>query len=103
MFGALVRDRDGFAPELTDVRRFHHAWEKKASVGLRAGSPDAIDAYQAHERIDEGERDQMLDALFRAWKDDTESGRTSLMIVGDLGTVSSSTHGPRQIGSQRVP
>ena len=35
----------GSAPELTDVRRFHHAWEKRASVELRAGSADAIDAY----------------------------------------------------------
>ena len=88
MFAALVRDRDGLAPELTDVRRFHHLWEKRASVELRRGSPDAIDAYQANERIADGDRDQMLDALYLAWKDDTESGQTSLMIAGDLGTVS---------------
>ena len=30
----------------------------------------------------------MLDALYRAWKDDIEAGRTSLMIAGDLATVS---------------
>ena len=88
MFAALVRDREGLAPELTDVRRFHHAWEKRASIELRAGSADAIDAYQAHERIAEGDRDQMLDALYLAWKADTESGQTSLMIASDLGTVS---------------
>ena len=90
MFAALVRDRDGLAPELTDIRRFRHAWEKAASVDLRAGSDDAIDAidaYQAHDRIAAGDRDQMLDALYRAWKDDTDAGRTSLMIAGDLGTV----------------
>jgi hypothetical protein len=29
----------------------------------------------------------MLDTLFQAWKEDTEAGRTSLMIAGDLGTV----------------
>ncbi len=40
MFGALVRDRDGTAPELTDVRRFHHDWEKEASVALRDGLRD---------------------------------------------------------------
>ena len=78
----------GPAPELTDVRRFRHAWEKRASIELRAGSPDAIDAYQDHERIAEGDRDQMLDALHLAWKADTESGWTSLMIASDLGTVS---------------
>ena len=30
----------------------------------------------------------MLDALYRAWKEDTAAGRTSLMIAGDLGSVS---------------
>ena len=88
MFAALVRDRDGLAPELTDVRRFRHAWEKAASVELRAGSEDAIDAYDAHDRIAAGDRDQMLDALYRAWKDDTDAAKTSLMIAGDLATVS---------------
>ncbi len=88
MFAALVRDREGLTPELTEVRRFHHPWEKRASIELRAGSADAIDAYQAHERIADGDRDQMLDALFLAWKADTESGQTSLMIASDLGTVS---------------
>jgi conjugative relaxase-like TrwC/TraI family protein len=88
MFAALVRDREGLAPELSDVRRFHHDWEKRASVELRRGSPDAIDAYQANERIADGDRDQMLDTLYLAWKDDTESGLTSLMLAGDLSTVS---------------
>ena len=88
MFAALVRDREGFAPELTDVHRFHHAWEKRASVELRAGSPDVIDTYQDHERIADGDREQMLDALYAAWRKDTTDGRTSLMIAGDLGTVS---------------
>jgi conjugative relaxase-like TrwC/TraI family protein len=88
MFAALVRDRGGSAAELTDVRRFVNPWEKTASVDLRGGSPDAIDEYQAHGRVTEGNRDQMLDALYGAWKADTEAGKTSLMIAGDLGTVS---------------
>ena len=36
MFAALVADRDGSAPELTDVKRFHNDWEKQASIELRA-------------------------------------------------------------------
>ena len=88
MFAALVRDRDGLTPALSDVRRFAHEWEKAASVELRQGSPDAIDAYTAHGRISEGNREEMLDALYRGWKEDTEAGRTSLMIGGDLGSVS---------------
>ena len=87
MFAALVRDRDDLAPALSDVRRFHHGWEKTASVELRAGSTYAIDAYEAHGRISEGDRDQMLDALYHAWKKDTEAGLSSLMIAGHLGTA----------------
>jgi conjugative relaxase-like TrwC/TraI family protein len=88
MFAALVRDRDGVVPELSDVRRFRHEWEKTASVELRSGSEDAIDAYEGHDRIAAGDRDQMLDALYRGWKDDTEDAKASLMIAGDLATVS---------------
>ena len=87
MFAALVSDRDGLAPALGDVRRFRHAWEKAASVELRSGSTDAIDAYQAHGRVSEGNRDQMLDACYRAWKEDTCAGLSSLMIASDLDTV----------------
>jgi conjugative relaxase-like TrwC/TraI family protein len=88
MFAALVADRGDLIAELTDVRRFHHDWEKTASVALRAGSSDAVDDYQAHERIASGTRDEMLDALYGAWKDDTEAGARSLMIAGNLVTVS---------------
>ena len=68
MFTALVGDRGGLAAELTDVRRFTSPWEKAASVELRAGSPDAIDAYASHGRVVGGSRDEMLDALYGAWK-----------------------------------
>jgi conjugative relaxase-like TrwC/TraI family protein len=88
MFAALVRDRGDLVTELTDVRRFHHDWEKRASVALRVGSSDAIDEYQAHQRIASGGRDEMLDAIYVAWKSDIEIGAVSLMIAGDLGTVS---------------
>jgi hypothetical protein len=87
MFAALVRDRGGLVPELTDVRRFVNPWEKAASVELRAGSPDAIDAYETHGRVVGGTREEMLDALYGAWKKDTDEGKTSLMIAADLGTV----------------
>jgi hypothetical protein len=87
MFGALVRDRDGRAPELTDVRRFHQDWEKAASVELREGSETVIDAYVAHNRISDGSREEMLDDLYVAWKHDTDAGQRSLMIAGDQDSV----------------
>jgi conjugative relaxase-like TrwC/TraI family protein len=87
MFRALVADRDGLAPELVDVRRFRQPWEKTASVQLRAGHPDAVDTYDLHGRIVDGNRDDMLNALYEAWKTDVDAGLTSLMIAPDTATV----------------
>ncbi|MGI8753289.1 MAG: MobF family relaxase [Acidimicrobiales bacterium] len=87
MFRALVRDREGLAPELTDVRRFASAWEKAASVELRLGREVAIHSYQAHDRIKSGDRDEMLATAYRAWKADEADGKRSLMIAADLATV----------------
>jgi conjugative relaxase-like TrwC/TraI family protein len=87
MFRALVRDRDDIAPELTEVRRFKNRWEKAASVELRVGAPSAIDAYEAHDRIAEGPRDELLDAVYGAWRGDVLGGKSSLMIAGDSATV----------------
>lgn len=80
-------DRDGHAPTLIDVRRFSADWEKQASVRLRAGDPTAIDTYASHGRIIDGERDEILDAAYQAWRTDIEAGRTSLMIAPDAATV----------------
>lgn len=86
-FRMLVGDRGDLAPELTDVRRFRAGWEKTASVKLRAGIDDAVDAYHAHGRITGGPREEMLDALYQAWKADVAAGRRSLMIAPDAGSV----------------
>ncbi len=87
MFKTLAADRDGRAPTLVDVRRFAADWEKHASLLLRNGDPAAIDAYQGHGRIVEGEREEILDAAYQAWLADTQAGRTSLMIAPDAATV----------------
>ena len=55
-FHLLVGDR-GDASELSDVRRFTHEWERQTSVDLRIGLPDAADTYQAHGRLEGGDRD----------------------------------------------
>ena len=85
-FHMLVRDRD-LAPELSDVRRFTHGWEKKASVGLRIGDVDAVDSYEEHGRVTGGDRESMLDLLYEAWREDTDAGKRSLMIANENDTV----------------
>jgi len=86
--GMLVADRtDDVAAQLSDVRRFQHPWERAATLSLRAGDPSAIDSYDTHGRIAEGSREELLQAMFAAWRDDRRRGRVSLMIAGDADTV----------------
>lgn len=85
-FGMLVRDRDD-APELFDVRRFRNDWEKNASLQLRLGEADAIDAYIDHNRIAGGEHDEMLDTAYQAWSRDLGAGKTSVLIAETTETV----------------
>ena len=87
MFRTLVRDRGDDAPTLADVRRFSAAWEKAASLGIRNGTSSALGAYATHERIADGTRDDMLDALYDAWRADGERGLHSLMLASDTTTV----------------
>jgi conjugative relaxase-like TrwC/TraI family protein len=87
MFRTLVRDRGDQAPTLADVRRFSAAWEKEASLGVRNGTSSALGAYATHGRIKDGTRDEMLDALYDAWKADGERGLHSLMLASDTATV----------------
>jgi len=86
-FSLLVADRGDLAPELADVRRFASEWEKTASVELRLGREAAIGAYEAHGRVTGGERAEMLERLYQAWKADIDAGLSSLMIASDSATV----------------
>ncbi|KRF26098.1 TrwC relaxase [Phycicoccus sp. Soil803] len=85
-FRLLVADRAD-APELVDVRRFRHEWERAASLALRDGRPAAADPYFEHGRVRDGDRDSMIEAVYQAWRTDTRAGRTSLMVAADTATV----------------
>jgi conjugative relaxase-like TrwC/TraI family protein len=87
MFRTLVRERGSDVPTLADVRRFAAAWEREAGLGVRNGTSSALGAYAAHGRIKDGTRDDMLDALYDAWKVDTDRGLHSLMLASDTATV----------------
>jgi conjugative relaxase-like TrwC/TraI family protein len=86
-FSLLVKDRGELVAELSDVRRFESAWEKAASIELRLGNSTAIASYEANGRIKAGERQELLDAIYAAWRSDVGAGKASLMIAGDAATV----------------
>lgn len=74
-------------PELTEVHRFSNEWEKSASLDLRFGRDEAINAYVLHERVQEGSTDEMMDAAYLAWVADTEEGRSSILVAEAIETV----------------
>jgi conjugative relaxase-like TrwC/TraI family protein len=87
-FSLLVHSRAD-APELTDVHRFLHEWEKTASLWLRQGNPESVDVYVAHDRVFEGNTEAMQDAAYEAWRADARSGKNSVLISDSNEAVSS--------------
>lgn len=79
-FAMIANDRND-TPELVDVHRFTHAWEKTASLELRHGRAQAIDSYLAHKRITGGAAETMTDAAYNAWRDDRDQGLISVLIA----------------------
>ncbi|WP_293787165.1 MobF family relaxase, partial [uncultured Aeromicrobium sp.] len=80
-FGMLVADRHDDAPELAEVHRFVHEWEKTASLDLRHGRTRIIDTYLNHDRITDGDGEEMIDAAYAAWRADRDEGRVSVLIA----------------------
>lgn len=87
-FSLLVHSRTN-APELVDVHRFTHEWEKTASLGLRQGNPDSIDGYIAHARVSGGTTESMADAAYKAWRADRRAGRATVLISDSNEAVAS--------------
>jgi conjugative relaxase-like TrwC/TraI family protein len=78
-FALLVHSRAD-APELVDVHRFTHGWERTASLGLREGDLEAIDHYVAHDQVRGGTTKSMADAAYAAWRADSRAGRATVLI-----------------------
>jgi hypothetical protein len=86
-FALLARDENASVAELGEVRRFKSEWERAATIELRHGRKSALDAYESHDRITGGTRDDLLDIIYDAWKKDVDAGKSSLMIATDTVTV----------------
>jgi len=78
---ALLVERRADAPELQDLHRFRHEWEKAATLALREGEVEVISAYVRQDRIREGLTDEMLDAAYEAWRRDTDAGLASVLVT----------------------
>jgi conjugative relaxase-like TrwC/TraI family protein len=84
---AAARQTDDGTPELTEVHRFTHTWEKHASLALRHGHDEAIDAYLENDRVRDGDTEAMVEAAYAAWQADLADGKDSVLVAGDNETV----------------
>jgi conjugative relaxase-like TrwC/TraI family protein len=75
------------AVELSGVRRFSAAWERDASLRLRARDPAVIVEYDRHGRVTSCDRLGALDAAFTAWHDARSVGAPVVICATDNATV----------------
>ncbi len=80
-------DRQGRTSRLSTIWRFEHAWERDASLKLRAGDVAAITDYAQHQRIRHGSYLDMIDQAYLNWQSDMHSGKSSILIAADNDTV----------------
>ncbi|WP_340697228.1 AAA family ATPase [Cellulosimicrobium funkei] len=80
-FSMLRHERGGNVPQLTEVHRFTHEWEKTASLDLRDGDPAVVDTYIDHDRVSSGTGEEMVDAAYAAWRADTRHGLRTLLVT----------------------
>jgi hypothetical protein len=78
----LLADRLGYV-QLAEPVRFTAAWERGASLRLRAGDATALDEYDQHGRIRGAPPDQAIDQAARAYVASSLDGRDVLLMAAD--------------------
>ena len=78
----LLADRLGYV-QLAEPVRFTAAWERAASLRLRAGDATALDEYDQHGRIRGAPPDHATDQAARAYVATYLTGRTVLLMAAD--------------------
>jgi conjugative relaxase-like TrwC/TraI family protein len=79
MFRLIAAEGERY--QLAEVRRFAEAWERKASLQLRAGELAAWAQYDGRGRVYEGPQDRVYDRAVDLWMTDTSRGKTSLLMT----------------------
>jgi hypothetical protein len=68
--------------QISEAWRFHHAWEREATLRLRNGDVTVLADYRQHGRLHVGTAEQMLDEAPRAYLHDRLNGHDTLLMAG---------------------
>lgn len=79
MFAHLVNQHG--AAELDQVHRFRNDWERKASLQLRTGNPDALAHYEQHGRLHGGSGQEMELQIIATWTAARSRGETVALMA----------------------
>jgi conjugative relaxase-like TrwC/TraI family protein len=72
---------------LDTPRRFDHQWEARASLGLRAGRPEAADAYVAHGRVHSAHPATIPSRVAQAHAGHVQAGRSVAITTTNAETA----------------
>jgi hypothetical protein len=79
MFRLIAAEGEGY--QLAEVRRFEGAWERDASLQLRAGELAAWAQYGGRGRVKQGPHDRVYDWAVSWWLTDVYRGKTSVLLA----------------------
>jgi len=85
MFGHLVDSHGGV--ELDRVHRFHHHWERQASLRLRTGDPNVLTEYETRGRLHGGAPQEMEAEIITAWEQARHRSETVALMANSTDTV----------------
>ena len=76
----LLARRHGWV-QLAEPQRFTHAWEREATLRLRAGDVTVLAEYEEHGRLRGGTPDEATEQAYRGWLADYLDGKDSLLMA----------------------
>jgi conjugative relaxase-like TrwC/TraI family protein len=99
MFDELCRT--GRVHELATIHRFRSRWEQAASLRLRAGSAEALDAYFRHGRVGTGTFEALAADAARQWIDYRAAGRSVAVVAETNEHVDALNHAIQELRRER--
>ena len=76
----LLARRHGYV-QLAEPQRFTHAWERDATLRLRAGDVTVLAVYEEHGRLRGGTPEQATEQAYRGWLADYLDGKDTILMA----------------------